>query len=631
MPPFTQGLPRMNDRDVLDRLITLRDDALAYAAGYTALSDLEPQQQRSAANLLHYTSLRRHELRDLQTALIERGLTSLSMLEAHTLDTLNCVISLMSQKLGLPDQACGPRPVSARQSGLILRQRTEALFGPTPPHREVRIMVTMPSEAATQPAIISDLLRAGMDVMRINCAHDGPEQWEAMLAHLRQACRETGRSCRSQLDLAGPKLRTGELACSGRVHKIKPTRNLFGKVLQPARFWLVPEGVSVPASDDSTLCVSGNVLADTQPGDTIELMDARDARRRMRIIGAEQHARLVECPRTAYLHENAVMVFYRNDQRLGHANLSQVNQVIKPLLLHNDDRLVLTRADEPGRNGTRDDCGAQLTPSRVHCTLDAAFGVARPGQQVWLDDGRLGGRITEANDEEITLRITHTPPGGAKLRAGKGINFPDTRLPLAALTDKDLSDLKRMAAQVDMVAMSFVRSAQDVARLQETLQTLGQTDTGIVLKIENREAFENLPAILLAAMRSERVGVMIARGDLAVEVGFERLSEVQEEILWLAEAAHVPVIWATQILENLAKKGAPSRAEVTDAAMSIRAECAMLNKGPNIVATVRFLDGILQRMHGHYHKRRLMLRPLHVCALPQTADKNRTRGDLETA
>jgi pyruvate kinase len=108
---------------------------------------------------------------------------------------------------------------------------------------------------------------------------------------------------------------------------------------------------------------------------------------------------------------------------------------------------------------------------------------------------------------------------------------------------------------------------------------------------------------------------MIARGDLAVEVGFERLSEVQQEILWLCEAAHVPVIWATQILEGMAKKGAPSRAEVSDAAMSILAECAMLNKGPNIVETVRFLGGIIDRMDEHYVKRRATLRRLSVAQL----------------
>ena len=103
---------------------------------------------------------------------------------------------------------------------------------------------------------------------------------------------------------------------------------------------------------------------------------------------------------------------------------------------------------------------------------------------------------------------------------------------------------------------------------------------------------------------------MIARGDLAVECGFERLAEVQEEILWLCEAAHVPVIWATQVLETLAKQGLPSRAEVTDAAMAHRAECVMLNKGPYVVQAVQALDDILRRMHGHQAKKTPMLREL---------------------
>jgi pyruvate kinase len=105
---------------------------------------------------------------------------------------------------------------------------------------------------------------------------------------------------------------------------------------------------------------------------------------------------------------------------------------------------------------------------------------------------------------------------------------------------------------------------------------------------------------------------MIARGDLAVECGYERLAEVQEEILWICEAAHTPVIWATQVLETLAKTGIPSRAEVTDAAMSERAECVMLNKGPYIGEAVRTLDDILRRMQAHQSKKRAMLRPLHV-------------------
>ena len=97
-----------------------------------------------------------------------------------------------------------------------------------------------------------------------------------------------------------------------------------------------------------------------------------------------------------------------------------------------------------------------------------------------------------------------------------------------------------------------------------------------------------------------------------VEMGFERLAEVQEQILWLCEATHVPVIWATQVLESLAKKGMPSRAEVTDAAMSGRAECVMLNKGPHVLDAVRFLDNVMTRMQRHQAKKRAVLRKLSV-------------------
>jgi pyruvate kinase len=109
-----------------------------------------------------------------------------------------------------------------------------------------------------------------------------------------------------------------------------------------------------------------------------------------------------------------------------------------------------------------------------------------------------------------------------------------------------------------------------------------------------------LPGMLLAALGGERpAGVMIARGDLAVECGYERLAEVQEEILWLCQATHMPVIWATQVLDRLAMTGRPSRAEITDAAMGVQAECVMLNKGPRILEAISVLDDILRRMERH--------------------------------
>ncbi len=140
--------------------------------------------------------------------------------------------------------------------------------------------------------------------------------------------------------------------------------------------------------------------------------------------------------------------------------------------------------------------------------------------------------------------------------------------------------------------------------------------TGRVLKIENRAAFENLPELILAGQQWPSLGIMVARGDLAVEIGFARLSEVQEEILWLCEAAHVPVIWATQILETLARTGSPSRAEVTGAVASGNAECAMLNKSRYITQAVLFLCGVLERGEAHHLKKHNLLHKLSfMCAV----------------
>jgi pyruvate kinase len=139
----------------------------------------------------------------------------------------------------------------------------------------------------------------------------------------------------------------------------------------------------------------------------------------------------------------------------------------------------------------------------------------------------------------------------------------------------------------------------------------------LLLKIETGLAVRNLPRLIVQAGSHHPVAVMIARGDLAMEVGTERLSEAQEEILWLCEAAHIPVVWATQVLETLLKSGAPSRAEVTDAAMGQRAECIMLNKGPYIAETIRFLAGILRRMDRHQFKKTARLSALTSWRGPQ--------------
>lgn len=163
-----------------------------------------------------------------------------------------------------------------------------------------------------------------------------------------------------------------------------------------------------------------------------------------------------------------------------------------------------------------------------------------------------------------------------------------------------------------MVGFSFVQTVEDVRALQAAIDAHGAPMPAIVLKIETPKAVRNLPDLIVAAAGRGPAAVMIARGDLAVEIGFERLSEIQEEILWLCEAAQVPVIWATQVLEGMIKDGQATRAETTDAAMGQRAECVMLNKGPHLAEAVVFLRSILGRMDRHTGKKTPYLGPLGV-------------------
>jgi pyruvate kinase len=609
--------PRQLERLVV-QLASLRDGALELERSYAEeLEAIEPSHRDSARNFLHYLSVRQHDIRSLQQDLASLGLSSLGVLEPHVLASLNSVMAVLEQLTGKDVAAMPVPPVDFRTGPLLLRDHTRALLGPEPRDRFVRIMVTMPSEAATSPQLVQDLLVAGMDVMRVNCAHDDPDGWAAMVENLRHAERAVGRRCRVQADLAGPKLRTGPIRPSGRVTRLAPKRDIFGRLALAGRVWLTPASRPEPVPKDIrfNLMLAGDLLQTLEAGDRIGFTDSRGQAHELRIAEARGTSCVAEIERTAYVEDQTTVKALRNGEPIGEDRFVGVPEVVEPIELLPGDRLVLTRADQPGRQAVRDAEGRLLEPARIHCTLEAAFEQVEPGQGAWFDDGKIGGIVRENDGDQITVEITQTAPLGAKLRAEKGINFPDTALRMSALTDKDVADLPAVASLVDMVALSFVRGSEDVERLHDELYRLGASHLGVVLKIENRQAFENLPRILLASLHSPPVGVMIARGDLAVEVGFERLSEVQQEILWLCEAAQVPVIWATQILEGMAKKGAPSRAEVSDAAMSILAECAMLNKGPNIVETVRFLNGIIGRMDEHYVKRRATLRKLAVAKL----------------
>ena len=447
----------------------------------------------SAANLAAYMALRRRDLRALQRPLMNLGLSSLGRLESRVLPTLMAVKAALAALAGLAhEEEASAESFFAGERRLS--ERTHELLGTPASSRPSALLVTCPTEAADDPAFMRGLAERNVEAVRINCAHDGSDRWERMIGHARTAEKATGRRFKILMDLAGPKIRTGE--------------------------------VRLP----------------------------------------------------------------RERERIGKGAL-----------------LAIVPAGGLGRITVDDEHFA------VECTSSEALDAVKAGDRVYVDDGKLGAEVERVETWGRLARVTSAAVKGLRLKPEKGLNFPDTHLKIAALTDKDLVDLDFVAAHADGIGFSFVQSAADVEMLQDALAERRPNDwhtLSLILKIETSQAVHNLPEIVVRAAGRQPTAIMIARGDLAVEIGFARTAEMQEEILWIGEAAHIPVIWATQVLERLVQKGRPSRGEMTDAAMAARAECVMLNKGPYLFQAIDELDTLLGRMEENQHKKTPQLRRL---------------------
>jgi pyruvate kinase len=450
----------------------------------------------SAYNFAHYLAFRRQDLRALQHRLMALGLSSLGRAESHVLASLDAVSFALALMGGIspPKAARLPSQRQFFRGEKRLALNTEALFGKAPNGRAGRILVTLGTDAAEDPAVAEHIAEQGADAVRINCAHDGLAGWEKMIAHVRAAEKKVNRRIRILMDIAGPKVRTTD--------------------------------VSTPLD--------------------------------------------------------------RNRLGVG-------------------DELLLKKSNVPDANAPT---------FRTGCTVPQVFDRLKVGGRISIDDGKLRGTIIRQMDAGLVARIEDGRRKGLKLKAEKGLNFPNVALGLDPLTAQDKIDLDFVVRHADMIGYSFVETASHVAQLQKELAARRDDwqHLGLVAKIETPRAVRNLPEIIVEAAGRQPLAVMIARGDLAVELGFERVAEMQEEILWLCEAAHVPAIWATQVLEGLVSEGMPSRGEMTDAAMSARAECVMLNKGPNVTAGIKALDRLLHRMGEHQTKKTPTLRALHSWA-----------------
>jgi pyruvate kinase len=396
----------------------------------------------------------------------------------QTLDALIVTLRRLTGETNVPY----PPPALARAAASELEAEAERIFGKRPKGApRVRVMATLPPEAATQPELVDNLIAAGMDCARINCAHDDAEAWDRMVANVREAASRLERPCKILMDLAGPKC---------RIQKVKA----------PPKTRLMR-------------------------GDRVTLIDEVKDKTKDPIAFSLNFPELV-------------------------------------------DQLAV-------------------------------------GAEVFIDDGKAAGRVVAKHAGRAEIEIYGAREKGVRLKPGKGINFPTTELDLPPLTSKDFGDLDFIAGHADLVGFSFVQRVDDIELLQDHLVARAprREPHAIVLKIETPLAVRNLPQLILQSATHNPTAVMIARGDLAVELGFARLTEMQEEILWLCEAAHTPVVWATQVLDNYVRDGMASRAEMIDAATAQGAECVMLNKGPYLAEGVAFLRDVLSRMDRHFSKK----------------------------
>lgn len=561
--------------------------------------------RRSARNLIHYHTLRKHDIRGLQKKLKNLGLSRFARANNHVR------ASLLNNKYIL-ESLIGQPPVKQKKAGLSIKNGekmqnkfAKELLGFRSKGRRVRIMVTQPSEAADDYQIVHDMVSRGMNCARVNCAHDDPETWLKIIKKVNKASNALGKKVKIAMDLAGPKIRTGEIVPGPQVVKVTPERDHVGRVTNPAIIKLVDEP-RIEFSHEvelNSFPVEPGWLKKLKIGDEIKLKDTRGKNRSHKVVAVEENAVLVSCNDTTYMGTGTEIEV----EGKGASVIGDIPPVEQYLWLRTNDILTITKSGI-GEPAVFDEEGNVIQNAHISCQIPEVFEHVKKGEPILFDDGKIEGKIVDVREDAFDVRIIRAKDPGAKLKAEKGINFPTSDLQISGLTSKDKEDLAFVVEHADIINFSFVNSKQDVEELHQELDKLNaRNNINVILKIETQRAFDNLTEILLTAMKMRYIGVMIARGDLAVETGWDKIGWVQKEILGLCNAAHVPVVWATQVFENLAKKGLPSRAEITDATTSLKADCVMLNKGVYINNAIWLLNKILGEMENYDVKSEAML------------------------
>ena len=517
--------------------------------------------------------------------------------------------------------------VTSQWGSLTLGNRAELLFGSPGKGRRTRIMVTLDASDIFQYDLIEQLLENGLDLARINCAHNSKREWKLLIESIRiaeqrliQRGKGIGHECIILMDLGGPKIRTGPMELKVSPLKISVLKDLHGRPVRFVEGFLDSEAsqtelISLEGTPSSFVIAISKIeyggLGSLKIGQKITFKDARDERLRTftvleRIsptkvrIGLEHTAYLKEGIKLECQSNNAV----DNDSKCSFTIGRIMAQAIE-INVEAGNTLRLYRDNAKLGHGANK---ADGTPPGISCTHPEVLDRVVIGHRVFIDDGKIEAIVRSSNDQYLELEIVSPKGVMAEIKSHKGINFPDSSIRMPALTQEDIGNLEFVVNNANMVGLSFVQKPEDIDKLRKKLFESDRPDFGIIAKIETVDSIHNLAKILIAGLELPKFAILIARGDLAVEVGFENLAFVQEDILCLCEAAHIPVILATQILESLTESGLRSRAEITDAIMGQRAECVMLNNGTHIVEAVKMLAALLSTEERHQIKKHQLFR-----------------------
>ncbi len=605
-------LDRQLMQSALDEITQIR--ASLFAARET--TDTSHPRYQSLLNLKQYLILRSKDRTVLQEKLFMMSLSSLGRSYAHVAASIDTLYDQLNSSLHAeeiePEMMESFHHLSIGEAIATASKNSTMLFGGRSSSKlsmqSTAVMVTLPSHAAGDKGrLIRELADAGVNVFRINTAHDSPETWLAMADVITaiNSGRKEADKIMIFVDLAGPKIRTGPIrrldlpVAIGSNKREKEVliyageKSTRGERVDPQTLRTLPAQISVDKK----------FFTKIKKEHFVKIVDVNSKKAFIAITEVGEGFARGLINKKVFIDEHSKM---HRKRYLG--KILNIEKQIDPIRLFVNDTLVITEEERLGRSAQLDENNRVVKPARISCSFRGAASAMHGGEKIFIDDGKIGLEVLESSDNAITCRVTHAKANGTLLKEEKGINFPDTPIKTSALTQNDRENLLAVLGFADHLSLSFCQDADDVRELQKMLEENGRSDIGIVAKIETKKAVINMPQILEQLLTWEKSGVMIARGDLAIEVGFRNLAYVQEALLDICDAAHIPVIWATQVLENQMKSNLPSRAEVSDAAMAGRAECVMLNKGAFATDTIDVLTHILDDMHTIFKKNRQLLK-----------------------